>query len=99
MIDECETNLQRQKRALEIVNDAYEYGDYSRSEWLRRKKKWEDEIYQTSNALYELKKKAKSTAKITNADRQKMLDIFLENITETTDNAARNDLYRHIMSA
>lgn len=99
MIIECDANLQRQKRALEVVNDAYEYGDYCRSEWLRRKKKWEDEIYHTSNTLYELKKKAKSTAKITNADRQKMLDAFLENITETTDNAARNDLYRTIIES
>lgn len=99
MIAECEADLQKQKRALEVVNDAYEYGDYSRSEWLRRKKKWEDEIFHTSNNLYELQKKAKSTAQITNADRQKMLDAFLDNITQTTDNAARNDLYRTIIES
>ena len=35
LIAENETNLQKQMKALENVNDAYEYGDYTRSDWLR----------------------------------------------------------------
>lgn len=97
MIAESEANLQKHKRALEVVNDAYEYGDYSRSEWLRRKKKWEDEIFNTSNTLYELQKQVKSTVQITNADREKTLAAFFDCITKITDNVARNDLYRTII--
>lgn len=37
--------------------------------------------------------------KITNADRQKMLAAFFDNITETTDNSTRNDLYRTIIES
>jgi len=97
LITENEANLQKQIRALEIVNDAYEYGDYSRDEWLKRKRKWEEEIFNTKNTLYDLHKQAKSTVQITNADRQAMLTAFYENITHTTDQAARNDLYRTII--
>lgn len=97
LIAENETNLQKQIRALEVVNDAYEYGDYTRNEWLKRKKKWEDAIFNTKNTLYELQRQAKSTVQITNADRQAMLTAFFENITQATDQAARNDLYRTII--
>ena len=79
------------------INDAYEYGDYSRGEWLKRKRKWEEEIFNTKNTLYDLQKQAKSTVQITNADRQTLLTAFYENITQTTDQAARNDLYRTII--
>lgn len=97
LIAENETNLQKQMKALENVNDAYEYGDYTRSDWLRRKKKWEDSIHQTRNTLYELRRQAKSTVRITNTDRQAMLSDFFNNITHATDQSERNDLYRIII--
>lgn len=78
LITEHEASLQKQIRALEIVNDAYEYGDYSRDEWLKRKRKWEEEIFNTKNTLYDLQRQAKSTVQITNADRQAMLTAFYE---------------------
>lgn len=96
LITENET-MQKQMKALENVNDAYEYGDYTRSDWLRRKKKWEDSIHQTRNTLYELRRQAKSTVRITNTDRQAMLSDFFNNITHSTDQSERNDLYRIII--
>ena len=96
---DCESILRKQMQALEVVNDAYEYGDYTRADWLKRKKKWEDEIHKTKNALYELHKKAKSTVRITNADRQKMLSAFFDNITQLTDQATRNALYQTVLKS
>jgi site-specific DNA recombinase len=37
---EKEALLTKYQKALEIVNDAYELGDYNREEWLKRKEKW-----------------------------------------------------------
>jgi site-specific DNA recombinase len=99
LIAEHETKLQRQLRSLEIVNDAYEYGDYSREEWLRRKKKWEDEIYNTKNQIYELHKRAKSTIRLTPAERSSKMLYFLDNITSTMGHATRNELYRTIVES
>jgi site-specific DNA recombinase len=98
-IDDCESILRKQVQALEVVNDAYEYGDYTRTDWLKRKKKWEDEIHKTKNSLYELHKQAKSTVRITNADRQKMLSDFFDNITQLTDQATRNTLYQTVLKS
>ncbi len=98
-IAECESILRKQVHSLEVVNDAYEYGDYTRADWLKRKKKWEDEIHKSKNALYELHKQAKSTVRITNADRQKMLSAFFNNITQLTDQATRNELYQTVLKS
>jgi len=84
---------------LEVVNNSYELGDYSRDEWFRRKKKWEDKIFNTKNDLYELQKQAKSTVKVTNSDRKEFLYNFFNTITQTTDFASRNDLYRTIIES
>ncbi len=83
---------------MEVVNDAYELGHYTRDEWLRRKKKWEDRIFNTKNDLYELQKQANSTVKITNVDRQNKQEHFFDNITQTGF-SERNDLYRTIIES
>ncbi len=98
-IEESKGKLQKQKQALEVVNNSYELGDYSREEWLRRKKNWEDKIFNTKNDLYELQKQAKSTVKVTNIDRKELLENFFNTITQTTDFASRNDLYRTIIES
>jgi DNA invertase Pin-like site-specific DNA recombinase len=97
LIIRSEADLEKQKRALDVVNDAYEFGDYSREEWQKRKKKWETEIHNTRNTIYELKKQANTNIQITNADRFNRLNTFFERITATLDSATRNDLYRTII--
>ena len=42
---ESEMMLKEIKTALVRLNDAYEMGDYKRDEWIERKKKREEEIY------------------------------------------------------
>lgn len=48
-----EALLSKQKKALELINDAYEMGDYSREEWLERKRKRELEINKITDDIYE----------------------------------------------
>jgi formiminotetrahydrofolate cyclodeaminase len=50
---EMEALLSKQKKALELINDAYEMGDYSREEWLERKRKRELEINKITDDIYE----------------------------------------------
>jgi len=98
-ISEKETLLSKQRKALALVNDAYEMGDYSREEWLERKRKRELEISKTTDEIYELHKHTNSSKQLSNAERLKALSNFFDSITVTTDNASRNDLYRTILES
>ncbi len=99
LIKEKELLLSKQKKALTLVNDAYEMGDYCREEWLERKRKRELEINNISDEIYTLKKLSDNDQPLSNTERLKSLSDFFENITITTDNAARNDLYRTILDS
>ncbi len=98
-IAEKEALLTKQKKALSLVNDAYEMGDYTRDEWLERKKKREAEITKTTNEIYELNKISLEDEQISSKERQKSLSLFLENIASATDSASRNSLYRTIIQS
>ena len=98
-ISDKEALLAKQKKALILINDAYEMGDYTREEWLERKKKREFEINQTTNEIYELNKCAQADKQISNAERLKTLSDFFDNIKTVEDNAAMNDLYRTILES
>ncbi len=99
LIAEKEHLLAKQMKAKALINDAYEMGDYSREEWLERKKRREIEIKNTSNEIYDLKKLYNSSEKVSNAERYKNLSDFFHNIVSLTDNATRNDLYRTILES
>ncbi len=99
LIEEKETLLSKQKKALSLINDAYEMGDYSREEWLERKKKREHEINSTTNEIYELRKNINNNQPLSNSERLEALSNFFDNITTTTYNASRNDLYRTILNS
>ncbi len=99
LIKEKETLLLRQKKALEKINDAYEMGDYTREEWLGRKKKRELQIGKTTGEIYELNKRMNYYQQQSGSERLKALSNFFDNITTTTDSASRNDLYRTILDS
>ncbi|KUO68507.1 MAG: hypothetical protein APF77_18495 [Clostridia bacterium BRH_c25] len=94
LLEEKETLLSKQKKALTLINDAYEMGDYSREEWLERKKKRELEINNLINEINELRKNTNNNQRLSNAERLEALSNFFNNITTATDNSSRNDLYR-----
>lgn len=98
LLSEKEVTLQKHQKALELVNDAYEFGDYTRKEWLTRKDKWQKSIGQLKSEIFELKRQYRSTGKISNEERQNNLTAFLSDITSATENTCRNDLYKTIIS-
>jgi site-specific DNA recombinase len=68
-IAEKEALLQKHRKALDLVNDAYELGDYTRKEWLLRKEKWQKSIDLVKNEIFDLKKKYRSQHKRTDEER------------------------------
>jgi len=54
LIEEKELSLKKFKNAVDVVNDSYELGDYTREVWIERKKKWEDRINITTNEISSL---------------------------------------------
>ncbi len=75
---ESEMMLNKIKRALGRLNDAYEMGDYSRDEWLERKKRREAEIYNLNKKIYGLQKKNIEKQEITDDERLERLEAFFD---------------------
>jgi DNA invertase Pin-like site-specific DNA recombinase len=98
-IAEKEALLQKYRKALDLVNDAYELGDYTRKEWLMRKEKWQKSIDLVKNEIFGLKKKYRSQHKMSDEERQRNLLMFLDNIKSVTENSQRNELYRTIINS
>jgi len=98
-IEEKETALKKFQNAIDVVNDSYDLGDYSREEWLTRKKKWEDKVNATRNEMYELKKQLNSIPEISSEIRQQSLEDFFNNITATTTSEERNNLFKTIIES
>ena len=96
---ESEMMLKKTKKALARLNDAYEMGDYSREEWIERKKRREAEIYNINKKIYELKKKDTEKREITNDERLERLDAFFDSFSICTCNSERNTLYKTIIES
>jgi DNA invertase Pin-like site-specific DNA recombinase len=96
-IESMESQQQKFTKAIDRVNESYELGDYTREQWLDRKKKWENEIADIRGKIYELKKRVNSTALITSTERLENLKLFFEKIETSTTPQERNELYRTII--
>jgi len=60
---------------------------------------WQKSIDQVKEEIYELKKQLHTTQQQTNEERIKNLSNFFDNVTSTTDNPQRNDLYKTIIES
>lgn len=96
---ESERMLDKIKRALGRLNDAYEMGDYSRDEWLERKKRREAEVYNLNKKIYELQKKDIEKQEITDDERLERLEAFFDFFPTSTSNLERNTLYKTIIES
>ncbi|MCL1867292.1 MAG: recombinase family protein, partial [Oscillospiraceae bacterium] len=100
LIKEKETQSAKFKKALDVVNDGYELGDYSRDVWMDRKKKWTDKIRETENEIYELKKQLNDVPEISSELRRQNIEDFFKRIESPTSlisNAEKNDMYKSII--
>lgn len=91
--------LDKKKKALNILNDAYEMGEYTKEQWLERKRKREKEITDLTDESYNLQKLLDADPKIINDKRKENLAAFFDNITTTLSNSDRNELYTTIIDS
>ncbi|MBE6067406.1 MAG: recombinase family protein [Clostridium lundense] len=91
--------LKKYEDAVERIQDSYDFGDYSREEFLRRKSKWDSKIGETKNQISLLERQLKSQEEITDEERLNTINYFLENIDIIEDVKDRNKLYHTILDS
>lgn len=97
--EENQALLEKKKKALEVLNDAYEMGEYSKTQWLERKRKREKEISSILNEITQIKRALDMDPKVVNRERKENLSASFENITEAVSGPDRNDLYKTIVDS
>ncbi|MCL1819593.1 MAG: recombinase family protein [Oscillospiraceae bacterium] len=97
VINEKEVQKEKYIKALDVVDDGYELGDYSRDVWLNKKQKWNEKIRKVESDIVELKYQLNSIPKISYEIRQQNIEKFFNNIEQVTTPKERNDLYRTII--
>ncbi|HHY20616.1 MAG TPA: recombinase family protein [Bacilli bacterium] len=91
--------MKKYEGALEKVLDAYELGDYSRDEYITRKRKWADKISNLENEITLLEKELKSQEQINDEERLYAITYFLENIDKIENIQDRNKLYKTLLDS
>jgi len=94
-----ETLLEKNKKALEILNDAYEMGEYKKEQWLERKHKREKEMNILNEEIKELRTILNTDQKAIKEIRKENLKDFFSNITYAISVSERNDLYMTIIDS
>lgn len=91
--------LEKYEKALIRVEDGYDLGDYSREEFIIRRDKWKNEINIVDNDIKLLEKDIKSQEKVTNEEKLKFIDRFLEDFDKIEDVKKKNTLYKSIFDS
>ncbi|HJV45839.1 MAG TPA: recombinase family protein [Bacillota bacterium] len=91
--------LSKYQATFERVQDSYDLGDYSREEYLKRRKKWEDKISETEHEIMILEKQLKSQEQISDEERLHAITFFSENIDKIEDVEDRNKLYKTLLDS
>lgn len=91
--------LKKFQDAMERIQDSYDFGDYSREEFLKRKSKWDKKIVETKSQIALLEKQLKFQEQVTDEERVKVINYFLENIDMIEDLEDRNKLYKTILDS
>lgn len=104
-IEAIQNNLVRMKKdidkysnALDKVNDAYELGDYSREEWLKRKEKWENLIYSTKNDIDSQERKIVNLQNLNPEDRINYYNSMIDRL-DTVDVVEINNIYKELIKS
>ena len=99
MLEEKQKDLNKYTSALERVNDAYDLGEYTKDEWIKRKSKWEQQISDTKNDIYGLEMQVYRSESMSNVERLNLINEFIDNIDNIDDPADRNRLYKTIIDS
>lgn len=99
MIKQKNRQLKKFKTALEKVNDAYELGDYTRDQWLERKRKWEKEIEKVNTEINELELELNNDEVKNIEDKIFTINKVLENLNkENITSEQKNKFYKSIIN-
>ncbi len=96
-LEEKKQQLEKEQKALERINESYELGDYTRTDWLSRRNKWTGEIAKTKSEITELNRQLKAMALATPMDRLERINSFWEQVATAGTPKERNELYRTII--
>ncbi len=84
--------------AIEKINDAFELGDYSREEWLKRHEMRTNELTVAQNDLHELENKINNFSSVIHEEKRKNIEFFLNKINQLSTPEARNVLFSSIIN-
>jgi hypothetical protein len=99
ILEEKRKDLNKYTFAQERVNDAYDLGEYTKEEWIKRKSKWEQMVNNTKNEIYGLEMQVYRSQSMSNAERLNLINEFIDNIDKIDDPADRNRLYKTIIDS
>lgn len=92
-----EQQLNKYQKALDVINESYEMGDISRTEWLSRREKRNNDIRTIQSTISEIKRQLKSLELVKSEDKLANIEAFLESIEAVASPKERNELYSMII--
>jgi DNA invertase Pin-like site-specific DNA recombinase len=96
--NEKENQIKKTEFAISRITDAYELGDYTREEWLKRKELRNAELNTVRNELFDIENRIKNFNSVSDEERRNNVKYFLDNIDNLSTPEERNSLFSTIIS-
>lgn len=97
-IQSLEDEYEKNEEALERIEDAFEMGMYSADKAKKKMKARQERLLELEDEIKNEKKKLDGFSVVTNEERIKKIDTFLNEIKNTTDQKRLNAVYKSIIS-
>jgi site-specific DNA recombinase len=97
-IKSLESDYEKNEEALERIEEAFEMGMYSADKAKKKMKVRQENIIALEEEIKNEKKKLESFSTVTNEERIRKIDTFLNDIKNTTDSKKMNMIYKSIIS-
>lgn len=95
---EKEELIKKLEYVISRINDAYEVGDYTREEWLKRKEVRNSDLNVARNDLFEIENRIKNFSSVSEEERRINIKYFLDNIDKHSTPEEMNSLFSTIIS-
>lgn len=95
---EKEELVKKIELAISRITDAYEFGDYTREEWLKRKETRNAELNTVRSELFDIENRIKNFSSVSDEERRNNVKYFLDNIDNLSTSEERNALFSTIIS-
>ncbi|MGF7059634.1 hypothetical protein [Brassicibacter mesophilus] len=95
---EKEELIKKLEYGISRINDAYEVGDYTREEWLKRKEIRNAELIVARNDLFDVENRIKNFSSVSEEVRRINIKYFLDDIEKLSSPEEINALFKTIIS-